>query len=458
VEFVRALYANGKRGAMICADMGTGKSAMAVYTALVHGFQKTLIVCPLRVVQVWKPQFELHSAVPFVVAPLDDSFANVRAKRAEAERQMRLAQARGVPVAVVINFESVWRSPFAEWALRQRWDLMIGDEIHRCKAPGGKASRFLARLGKVARYRIGMTGTPAPHGPLDLYGPLRAVAPAIFGWSFAAFRQRYAIMGGFQNHQVVGYRNLDELNRKFYSIAFRVTKDVLDLPEEIEATYTCELGAEARQAYQALSKNLIAEVRTGIVTAANALVRLLRFAQLTGGFIRTDDGEQIQVDTAKMDLLRDVLEDLDAGEPVVVFCRFRNDLDIVHRVAADLGRGALEISGRRDDLRDWQAGAAPILAVQIQAGGVGIDLTRSRYAIYYSIGFSLGDFLQSKARIHRPGQQRTTEYIFLAAAQTVDEQILRALAVRQDLIEFVLRQTIATDGNGPHRMEPQREG
>jgi len=439
VEFVRTLYAAGKRGAMICAEMGTGKSAMAIYLAILHGFQKILIVCPLRVVQIWKPQFELHSAVPFVVAPLDDSIANVGAKRAEAERQLKLAQARGVPVAIIVNYESAWRSPFAEWALGQRWDFLIIDELHRAKAPGGKASRFLARLGKAARYRLGMTGTPAVHGPCDLYGELRAIAPQVFGWSYAAFRQRYAIMGGFQNHQIVGYRNLEELNRKFYSVAFRVGKDVLDLPEEMEVAYACQLGSEARRIYRSLEKDLIAEVRAGVVTAANALVRLLRLAQLANGFARTDDGELIQVDTAKADLLRDVLEDLDATEPVVIFARFRHDLDVVHRVAVELGRTSLEISGRHDELREWQAGAAPILAAQIQAGGLGIDLTRSRYAIYYSIGFSLGDFLQSKARVHRPGQRRKTEYVFLTVADSVDQQILAALARRQDLIESVLR-------------------
>jgi SNF2 family DNA or RNA helicase len=456
VAFVRSLYQRGKRGAMIAAVMGTGKTAMTVYLCVEEGFQIILVLCPLRVVQVWRPQFEMHSDAPFLVVPLDHSFASVRAKRAEAERKMALAKARGVPVVVVINYDSAWRSPFAEWALKQKWDLVVADEIHRCKAPGGKASRFLARLGQAARFRLGLSGTPMPHSPLDVYAYFRFIDPSIFGWSFHKFRQHYAVMGGYQNHQVVGYRNLDELNRKFYSVTFACGKDVLDLPEELEVTYRCELGAEARRIYLALKKDLIADVGAGAVTAANALVRLLRFAQLTGGFLRTDGGEQIQIDTAKMELLRDVLEDLDPTEPVVVFARFRNDLDAVHRVAADLGRGSLEISGRRDELRDWQSGAAPILAAQIQAGGVGIDMTRSRYAIYYSIGFSLGEFLQSKARLHRPGQRRTTECIFLAAADTVDEQILRALASRQDLVESVLAQTIGTAGNGPARNRPQR--
>ena len=440
VDFVRSLYRSGKRGAMIAAAMGTGKSAMTVYLCVEEWFRRILVICPLRVVQVWRPQFEMHSDLPFLVVPLDDSFGSVRAKHAEAERQMALGRARGVPVVVVINYDSVWRAPFAEWAVRQKWDLVVADEIHRCKAPGGKASRFLARLGQVARFRLGLSGTPMPHSPLDVYAYFRFIDPSIFGWSFHAFRQHYAVMGGYHNHQVVAYRNLDELNRKFYSITFACGKDVLDLPDTIHITYTCRLGVEAQKVYRSLERDLIAEVQAGEVTAANALVKLLRLQQVTGGYIRTDDGHDVQIDSAKMNLLRDVLEDIAPDEPVVVFCRFHKDLEAVHLAAAGIGRRSLELSGRVDELQRWQAGEAPVLAVQIDSGGVGVDLTRARYAIYYSLGFSLGSYEQSLARVHRPGQTRPVEYIHLIAEGTVDERVMDALAHRADVINTVLRQ------------------
>jgi SNF2 family DNA or RNA helicase len=440
VAFVQQLYRRGRRGAMIAAAMGTGKSAMTVYLCAEEGFQLTLVLCPLRVVQVWRPQFEMHSTLPFLVVALDDSFSNVRAKRAEAERKLRLAKARGVPVVVVINYDSAWRTPFAEWALKQKWDLVVADEVHRCKAPGGKASRYLARLGKAARFRLGLSGTPMPHSPLDVYGYFRFIDATIFGWSYNRFRQHFAVMGGYQNHQVIAYNNLDELNRRFYSVTFACGKDVLDLPPEVHITYTCHLGSEARTIYHSLERDLIAEVRSGEVTAANALVKLLRLQQITGGHIRTDDGHDVQIDSAKPNLLRDVLEDIDPQEPVVVFCRFHNDLDAVNRVADETGRRSLELSGRVDELKQWQAGAAPVLAVQIDSGGVGVDLTRARYSIYYSLGFSLGAYEQSLARIHRPGQTRPVEYIHLLADGTVDEKVMDALARRADVVNSVLRQ------------------
>jgi SNF2 family DNA or RNA helicase len=440
VSFVSDLYARGKTGAMIAAAMGTGKTAMAIYIALKHRFQKTLIICPLRVVQVWRPQFELHSAIPFQVVSLGDRFAGAQAKRKEAERQVALARLRKLPAVVVINYESVWRSPFAEWALRQRWDFVVADEIHRCKAPGGKASRFLARLGRVARHRLGLSGTPMPHSPLDVYGYYRFIQPTIFGWSFQKFRRHYAVMGGFQNHQVIDYQNLEELNRKFYSVAFSASKDVLDLPAEMHINCVCKLGPETMRLYHALETELVAQVLSGEVTVANALVKLLRLQQLTGGHIRTDEGEVVYVDSAKANLLRDLLEDMDPSEPVVVFCRFHQDLDTVHQAAQDLGRESLELSGRRDELGEWQAGGPPVLAVQIDSGGVGVDLTRARYAIYYSLGFSLGSYEQSLARIHRPGQSRNVEYIHLLAAGTVDERVMESLATKAGVVRSVLQQ------------------
>ena len=440
VAFVRDLYRQGKRGAMIAAVMGTGKSAMTVYLCVEEGFKVILILCPLRVVQVWKPQFATHATLPFMVVPLDDSFANVRAKRDQAERQIKLAKARGVPVVVVINYDSAWRPPFAQWALKQKWDLVVADEIHRCKAPGGKASRYLGRLAKAVRFRLGLSGTPMPHSPLDVYGYFRFIDVSIFGWSFHKFRQHYAVMGGFQNHQVVSYDNLDELNRKFYSVTYACGKDVLDLPPEMHITYTCQLGPEARKAYRSLERDLMAEVQSGEITAANALVKLLRLQQITGGNIRTDDGNDVQIDSAKTKLLGDVLEDIAPDEPVVVFCRFHKDLDAVARVAAENGRQSLELSGRADHLKRWQAGEASVLAVQIESGGVGVDLTRARYSIYFSLGFSLGAYEQSLARIHRPGQTRPVEYIHLLAEGTVDEKVMAALARRADVVSNVLQQ------------------
>jgi SNF2 family DNA or RNA helicase len=437
-RFAMERLLRGAGAALLALEMGVGKTLVALMVLAAIAARRVLICCPLRVVPVWEQQIERHLDLPLIVVSLDDSVSSVVSKRKLAEEKLKLAEATGRPLVIIINYDSVWRSPFADWAEAQQWDLIIADESHRLKAPGGKASLAFKRLRSHARCRLALTGTPLPHSPLDAYAQFRFLNHTIFGPSFAAFRQKYAVMGGFQRKQVTGFQHLDELEALMKTITFRVSKDVLDLPPETHVTYECELSPEALRVYRDLEEDFIAEVRDGRVTAANAMVKLLRLQQVAGGWVKTDDGQYHRVDSAKQKLLADTFEDIGAGEPVVVFCRFHADLDAVHEAAKAAGYLSLELSGRRDELKLWQDGQAQVLAVQISAGGVGVDLTRARYSIYYSLSFSLGEYDQALSRVHRPGQTRPVEHIHLVARNTVDVKIMRALEKRAEVVEAVL--------------------
>jgi len=177
-------------------------------------------------------------------------------------------------------------------------------------------------------------------------------------------------------------------------------------------------------------------------------VRLLRLQQATSGHAvldATDDDPDerhvVEVGTEKRDLLADTIEDLPAGERVVVFCRFTHDLDNVRSVAEAQGRAYGELSGRRRDaLADdaTMADGVEVVGVQIQSGGVGIDFTAARYCVFYSVGFSLGDYDQALARVHRPGQEHPVTYYHLTCEGTIDEIVYEALRQRKDLVEYVL--------------------
>jgi SNF2 family DNA or RNA helicase len=437
-QFCLQHFALGMFGLLLAMGMGTGKTLVAFMVLLERKAKRTLILSPLRVVPVWVTQLERHVDIPLVVVALDDSVSSVKKKQELAAEKMRLAEARGVPFVCIINYDSFWREPFNEWAEKLRWDLFIMDEAHRIKAPGGKASLACKRMRLRALVRLGMTGTPMPHGPMDSYGVVRPLDQTIFGPSFAAFRQKHAVLGGYQNKQIVGFQKLDELEKALARIMFRVGKEVLDLPPETHVTYHCELVGEAARVYHDLEEDFVAQVRNGVVTAANAMVKLLRLQQVTGGCVPTDDGVGHRIDTSKQKLLADTLEDIGTDEPVVVFCRFHADLDAIHEACQSLGYNSLELSGRHDELARWQAGEAQVLAVQISAGGVGVDLTRARYSIYYSLSFSLGEYDQSLSRVHRPGQTRPVEHIHLVARNTVDTKIMRALEKRAEVVQAIL--------------------
>jgi SNF2 family DNA or RNA helicase len=437
-DFTMQCLLRGWGAALLALEMGVGKTLVALMVMVALAAERILICCPLRVVPVWEREIERHLDLPLVVIALDNHTGSVANKKRLAEEKLKLSEATGRPLIVIINYESIWRTPFLEWAEKRQWDLIIADESHRLKAPGGKASLAVKRLRPHGRARLALTGTPMPHSPLDVYAQFRFLDQTIFGASYAAFRQKYAVMGGFQRKQVTGFQCLDELETLMRTITYRVSKDVLDLPPQTHVTYQCELSAEGRRIYQDLEDEFIAEVRDGRITVSNAMVKLLRLQQVAGGWVKTDDGQHHRVDSAKEKLLADTLEDIGLDEPVVVFCRFHADLDAVHDAAKSAGFPSLELSGRRDDLKLWQNGAAQVLAVQISAGGVGIDLTRARYAIYYSLSFSLGEYDQALSRVHRPGQTRPVEHIHLVARNTVDSKIMRALEKRAEVVAAIL--------------------
>lgn len=447
--------------------MGGGKTFISI--ALLDEWQVStaLIECPLSVVNAWagvqptlvsagRPsQFEQHSQRDWLIANLGTGTVAQKVQR--AEQALTRGQAENRPVALVVNYESARMDPFHSWVLKRTWGAYICDESHRLKEPGGVTAKHAQTVAKRANRRLILTGTPMPHNPMDIYAQYRVVDPGVFGTNFAKFRAEYAIMGGYMNKQIVGFQHQERLQKKIYSVAIRVTKEELDkdlgLPEFTHVYRPVKLGTKAREHYEALAADFTAEVEGGNVTAANALVKLLRMAQVTSGYLPVerpdeDTREWVRVDDAKERELIEVLEDLPADEPIVISSRFARDLDIIHTVAKKLGRGSLELSGRRKDLEQWQMdeGKYPILALQEAAGGVGIDLTRARIHIFYAKGFSLGGYDQILARTHRPGQRRNVVYIHMNAEETVDTYVEELLTERRDVVEGIL--TLVKKGGG----------
>ena len=425
-------------GALLPFHMGYGKSRVAV-GVIANRTRLGLILCPKSVVPVWPLEFAKHLVDPKDVTVVSLDGGSVAAKQKKAERAVHTLRSGIIKkLVLVLNYESAWREAFAMWALKAGFDTLVMDEGHKVKSAGGKASRFCSRMGAVCQFRLGLSGTPMPHSPLDVYGLYRALDPSIFGSNFHQFKTRYAILGGFENKTVIGYQRQQELHDKIKSIALFVPNDLLDLPPVQDIIIPVTLSSGAQKVLRLLERDFYAELEAGEITAGNALVKLLRQQQITSGYVKLDNGSMQSVDTGKRDALEDLIEGM-GDDPVVVFTRFTSDLDAVADVSAKLKRNYKELSGRANTLAEWQAGNGQVLGVNIQAGGAGIDLTRARYCVYYSLGFSLGDYMQSRARVHRPGQDRSVTYYHLVAENTVDSKVYNALAARQEVVDFILK-------------------
>lgn len=431
-------FALARKGALIAARVGKGKTLTALAVADRSEARAVLVLCPLAVVGVWRREVAKHCPGSFRVVVLEKGSCADKAETARHE--LALAAARRERVMLVVNYDAAWRGELGKALLRQIWDLVIYDEGHRIKSASGIASRWCAKLCKVAKRRLGLTGTPCPHSPLDIYAQARAIDPAVYGFSFTAFRSRYAIVvttPGFP--KIVGWQNQEEYRTRFKSFAFEdMDAGDLDLPPVTSQVVPVTLEPKALRTYGQMEREFYAEVERGEVTASNALVKILRLQQIVSGVLPLDNGETEQISTAKRMALADLIEDM--PPPLVVFGKFHSDLDTTAAVASIAGLTYHEVSGRLKDLTPHATmlDDTDVLGVQVQSGGLGIDLTRASLGIFYNLTHSLGDYQQCQGRLHRPGQKQHTHFLHLVATGTVDEAIMAALEAKRDVIETIL--------------------
>lgn len=449
-QYLGATLIRSVRSVYLAFDMGTGKTKTTIdaIVSLSEGasvFYPVLIVAPASVVSVWESEFPKHVADLDGIEVVASRQKDTVAKRLAAAREVYERRRRIGGVAVVVtNYESFFldSSPFLKWAGSVPWEMLVADEAHRLSTPGSKTTKALGTLSKDARKIVFLSGTPMRNSPLDLYSQCKILDAGVFGSNQREFLERYAQLDFWGN--VVGLNNTEELSQSFGVLAYRVDKrQVLDLPPVTIQTRRVTLSAEGRRAYEELEENLVLELERGTVEVANAIVQLLRLQQITSGFLPVTNEagtESIQtIDTEKTTELADVVESISKDEPIVVFCRFRHDLDTVRLVAKHHGRASFELSGRENTLKEWQADTTgSVIAVQIQAGGIGVDLTRSSTTVFYSVGFSLADYQQATARVDRPGQTRPVTLINLLATNTVDEAIFGTIEKKGDVVEGVL--------------------
>lgn len=439
-NYALGLYESGRRGVAILADMGCGKTlitiaaAGALYEA--GKVKRLLVVCPKSIVGVWEAEFEKFADFENTVAVLEGDTG----KKADTLRHMT---GGGLQVAVV-NYESAWR---LEAELQKfKPNMIVCDESSKIKNPQAKQAKAIHNLGKGAAYKAILTGTPITNSPLDFFSQYKFVDADIFGLSFYSFRARYAIIGGYGNHQIVGYKNMPELVEKAHSIAYRIRiEDAVDLPEKIDEVRAVELERNAKTIYRAIDEDSYAELMQGEVTTRNVLTRLLRLSQCTGGFIRNDEGGAAQeVSSAKLDALEDIFDECESqGKKVVVFVRFVPEIEAIEKLLKKRGTEYAIIHGgitdRAEQVARFQTDPdCKVFVGQLQTTGMGLTLTAANVAVFYSLDFSYANYEQSRARIHRIGQTQKCLYIHLVAKGTVDEKIMEALRHKGDVAKLLV--------------------
>lgn len=430
-----------QHGIALLMSMGCGKSlsAIAVAGALynVKKIKKVLIVCPLSIVGVWKEEFEKFADFDYELAFLKGNVA----KKTELLQKM---QGYSLQVAIV-NYESVWRmeTEIANW----KPNFIIADESHKIKTHNIAASKAMHRLGRKTKYRMILTGTIITNKAIDVFSQYKFVDPTIFGNSFYAFRNKYFDMVGYGQHTPVLKESMkDELMEKLHSIAFRATKsECLDLPPTTDIIRYVELEPRTMGIYRSLVKDSFAELGKGELTVTNVLTKLLRLSQLAGGFIGNDECRTCQqISRSKPDALEDIVDNaVQSGEKIVVIARFLAEIKAIKKLLEKkhilYSQVSGEVKDREEQIRKFQNDPkVSVFIGQVATAGLGITLTAASTMVFYSLDYSMSNFEQTKARIHRAGQHKNCTYIYLIAKNTVDEKVLTTLQNKANLAKNLI--------------------
>jgi SNF2 family DNA or RNA helicase len=451
-----------KENAALFAEMGTGKSYMVINNiAMLYDLGRinaALIVAPKGVYRNWvdteiprhMPSHVVHRIALWSHAP----------RKAEKKAMDDLLESSEDLRILVMNIEALSTSKgtsFARFFLNMYKALMVIDESTTIKNHTATRSKNAAKIGKLARFRRIMTGSPVTRSPMDLYQQCFFLNEDCLGFSsYYAFQSRYAVtvekaLGSHSFRKVVAYRKLDELKERLDKFSFRVTKDeCLDLPEKLYIKREVDLTDEQGRVYMEMKHLAVASIERDMASTVNALTQLMRLHQIVCGHLKLDSGEVVSLPNNRLKELLNVLEESDGK--VIIWATYRHDIEAIKlELQKTYGMetvgtyyGDTEGEERQRVVRDFQDPDSPLrfFIGNPRTGGYGITLTAANLVVYYSNSFDLEIRLQSEDRAHRIGQKRNVTYVDLMCPRTVDEKIVKALRDKIDIANQVLGEDI----------------
>lgn len=412
-------------------DMGMGKTA-ATLMSLEPRHLPALVIAPKRVAEtVWPAEQKTWRPDLSIAVATGDAMARRRALQASAD-------------LTVISRDNL--ASIEEARLREPYSTVILDELSSFKNRSTKRWRMARKVTDAARHVWGLTGTPASNGMMGLWAQTYLCDKgATFGRTLGGFRDMFFTPGfRLPNGTIVEWKprpgSEETIQRKLRSryISMR-GEDYLTLPPIMFNRIDLELPNPIWARYNQLQQTLVADFKLlggEIHTAMNASVLTGKLSQLVAGFVFNDDtvdGSYEWFHDAKMDAVKDAVEEAN-GSPVLLFYRFRPERE--HLLQALPGARTIEEHGVIDD---WNAGKVPVLLSHPQSAGHGLNLQKSAHTIVWStIPWSLEEWDQANARLHRMGQTHPVVVNMVMARGSIDESIRHRLIDRASIQDALM--------------------
>ena len=427
--------------AAVLLDMGLGKTVIAL-TAVADlmwdsfDVQRVLVIAPLRVARdTWPAEVRKW-----------DHLKGLRVSVAvgtETERRMALIRDADV---YVINRENV------QWLVEKsgvawKWDMLVVDELSSFKNPQAKRFKALMKVRGRIRRVIGLTGTPAANGLMDLFAEYRLIDKGVrLGRFITRYRQEFFRPDKMNGMVVYSYKPLpfaeEEIYRRIGDITISMKSiDYLPMPEKVMSENVVYMSEAEKKEYDKLKNDLVLELDGEEVTAANAAALCQKLSQMANGAVYTDDKKTKIFHSRKLDALEDMIEAAN-GKPVMVVYWFKSDLARIEDRLKEKGI-TFERLDDSESIERWNRGEIPVLLLSPASAAHGLNLQRGGSTIvWFGLTWSLELYQQTNGRLWRQGQKEKTVVInHIITAGTIDERILKVLkgkdATQEELIAAV---------------------
>ena len=413
-------------------EQGLGKTKqvidIAVAKKLQKGYKHCLIICGVNGLKWnWLNEIATHSNEEgYILGQRFKSMHRVIGSMSDRLEDLKNIKHIG-SYFLITNVETMRNEAIVKEIQKLCKDGTIGivaiDEIHKCKNPASQQGKGILKI--QPECRIAMTGTPLMNTPFDLYIVLKWLGYE--GHSFSAFKNHYAMYGGFGGYEVVGYRYLDELQKQLDKIMLRrLKKDVLDLPEKTHIDEYVEMTPKQAQIYREVTADIKMNIDQ-IKMQNNPLAELIRMRQATGytGILSSTVKE-----SAKLDRMEELVDEaVSNGKKVVIFSNWTQmTLPIYNRLAVKYHgtyiTGEVDSDQRSEHVRRFQEDDdCKFVVGTIGAMGTGLTLTAGTVEIFMDEPWNRANKEQAEDRCHRVGTKENVTIYTILCKDTIDERI-----------------------------------
>ncbi len=408
-------------------DMGTGKTRAAIELARLRTakIDRVLWFCPVSIKETIRRQIWLHTDCPADQVHVFSDRTNERTCPPDAFWHIIGLESVGSSARVVCTAR----------ALITDRCMVVVDESSYIKGHRAKRTTRITQMAQVARYRLILTGTPISQGIEDLFAQMLFLSERVLGYrSWYSFAANHLEYSDRHKGMIVRAHNKEWIAAKIRPYVYQVTKDeCLDLPDKIHLHRYCPLTVDQDVAYATAKERFYEDVMTyddgGSWQSSIPIFRL--FTALQSIVCGWDSWNETVLPTFRLSLLKTTIETIPTDEPIVIWAKYHH---AIRHILAEIDGNAAQFHGglseaeRERELTRWRTGRTRLLVATQAAGGHGLDLTHSSYAVFYASGFKYSEQVQAEDRQHRLGQTRKVTYIRLWADCKIEERICEAIA------------------------------